>query len=240
MRPALASESLLRFNTNLCLLTVARGWSNSNGALFNVISAALLIISYSSASLVVLSYVDIDVCIAGLPLVLLGRRVVIASSGLQGVKTLTWSSSPFDLTAALVHHTYLAPVPFRCMRGVSDPGIDKDAAKPSETQPSAWHAHASIQQVIVSLLGLVIACAGRAMFAMYIYRKYYEDVIALTSKSWSFSPNYLSNVIIYTIPSLRGCPCSVVDDVLRQHGSCPSTVNTRAALTGAHPEYHSR
>src|SRR6267154_3001377 len=142
--------------------------------LFNIISAALLIISYSSASLVVLSslyhmstsmfasqgYLS---CCWGVGRLLL---VVIGSSGLQGVKTLTWSSSPFDSTAALVPHTYSAPVPFRCMRGVSDPCMDKDSAKPSETQPSAWHAHASIQQVIISLLGLVIACAGRAMLAM--------------------------------------------------------------------------
>lgn len=52
LRSALASESRLRFNTNLRLLTAARGWCNPNGALLNSISAVLLIISYSSASFV--------------------------------------------------------------------------------------------------------------------------------------------------------------------------------------------
>jgi hypothetical protein len=49
---ALASESQLCFNTNLCLLTAACGWYNPNGTLFNGISAILLIVSYSSASLI--------------------------------------------------------------------------------------------------------------------------------------------------------------------------------------------
>ncbi|KAG2737581.1 hypothetical protein P692DRAFT_20842390, partial [Suillus brevipes Sb2] len=35
LRSALASESRLRFNTNLRLLTAARGWCNPNGALLN-------------------------------------------------------------------------------------------------------------------------------------------------------------------------------------------------------------
>ncbi|KAG2345091.1 hypothetical protein BDR05DRAFT_998688 [Suillus weaverae] len=51
LRSALASECRLRFNTNLRLLTAARGWCNPNGTLLNGISAVLLIISYSSVSL---------------------------------------------------------------------------------------------------------------------------------------------------------------------------------------------
>ncbi|KAG1858257.1 hypothetical protein C8R48DRAFT_267204 [Suillus tomentosus] len=39
LRSALASESRLRFSTNLRLLTAARGWYNPNGTLFNGISA---------------------------------------------------------------------------------------------------------------------------------------------------------------------------------------------------------
>lgn len=56
LRYALASESRLRFNTNLRLLTAARGWRNPNGSLLNGIMAVLLIISYTSASLVILSF----------------------------------------------------------------------------------------------------------------------------------------------------------------------------------------
>ncbi|KAG1739831.1 uncharacterized protein EDB91DRAFT_369145 [Suillus paluster] len=166
LRSALALESRLRFNTNLRLLTAARGWRNPNGALLNGIMAVLLILSYSSASVVL--YNDFKstsrtwlTAIAGLPLLLLGvalfLQVVIALSGVRAVKILTWSSSPFDLTPALIHHTQLTPVSFRCMRGVSD--VYGGPAKPSESQLSAWLAHPSIRKVVISLWGLVVACA---------------------------------------------------------------------------------
>ncbi|KAG2151790.1 hypothetical protein BD769DRAFT_1686615 [Suillus cothurnatus] len=124
LHSALASESRLHFNTNLRLLTAACGWYNPNGTLFNAISAVLLIISYSSASLIVCpDNGDGDsaekLSITGLPLLVLGialfLQVMIVLSGMQAVKILTWSSSPFDLTAALVHHTQLTPATLRCM-----------------------------------------------------------------------------------------------------------------------------
>ena len=180
LRYALASESRLRFNTNLRLLTAARGWRNPNGCLLNGIMAILLIISYTSASLVILpfgvmlmtddpehgvNFVKINyVCISGPPLIVLGiallLQVVISLSGMWAVKILTWSPSPFNLTAALVHHTQLTPVPFRCMRGMSESDTYGGPAKPSETQSSPWHAHGSIRKVIHFLWGLVVACAG--------------------------------------------------------------------------------
>ncbi|KAG1733808.1 hypothetical protein EDB19DRAFT_1191300 [Suillus lakei] len=56
LRSALASESRLRFNSNLRLLTTARGWSNPNGSLLNgIMVVVLIIVSYSSASLITLS-----------------------------------------------------------------------------------------------------------------------------------------------------------------------------------------
>ncbi|KAG2345093.1 hypothetical protein BDR05DRAFT_998689, partial [Suillus weaverae] len=126
LRSALASESRLRFNTNLRFLTAARGWYNPNGTLLNGISAILLIISYSSTSLIVCSNgktpliggsYEKGLAIAGLPLFILGvallLQVMTALSGMRAVKVLTWSSSPFDLTAALVHHTQLTPATFR-------------------------------------------------------------------------------------------------------------------------------
>ncbi|KAG2033646.1 hypothetical protein BDR03DRAFT_1014161 [Suillus americanus] len=152
LRSALASESRLHFNTNLRLLTAAHGWYNPNGALLNGISAVLLIISYSSASLVIV--IDnqfstpqstfpygLSIAFTGLPLLILGvallLQAMIALSGMRAVKILTWSSSPFDLTTTLVHHTQLTPATLRCMRCVSDLDTDEGPAKPSETQPSA-------------------------------------------------------------------------------------------------------
>ncbi|KAG2071889.1 hypothetical protein BDR04DRAFT_1117339 [Suillus decipiens] len=176
LRSALASESRLRFNTNLRLLTAARGWCNPNGILLNSISTILLIISYSSASLVVCidfepsqPGFDPDVAFAGLPLLILGvallLQAIIALSGIRAVKILTWSSSPFDLTAALVHHTQLTPVTFRCMR----------------------------------------SCAGWAGLVMFIGNKYFNTFpldYALTPKTWSLLHNKLSNYIIYIMPGV--------------------------------------
>ncbi|KAG1739861.1 uncharacterized protein EDB91DRAFT_1053706 [Suillus paluster] len=215
LRSALASESRLRFNSNLRLLTAARGWSNPNGSLLNGIMAVLLIISYNSASLVIItlnygthwSTGETSVSITGLPLLLLGvallLQTVIALSGMRAVQILTWSSSPFDLTAALVHHTQLTLVPFRCMRGVSDLDAEGGPARPSEAQPSAWRAHPSIRKVIISLWGLVIACAGYAVLIMYIWHKFdggMESTPVLTMKSWLFFPSEQSNAVVYYLP----------------------------------------
>jgi hypothetical protein len=96
--------------------------------------AVLLISSYISASLVVLpsgGSVAEDtylVCITGLPLLLLGiailLQVVIALSGMCAVRILTWSSSPFDVIAALVHHAQLTPAPLRCMCNSMTSGLE--------------------------------------------------------------------------------------------------------------------
>ncbi|KAG1847557.1 hypothetical protein DFJ58DRAFT_747029 [Suillus subalutaceus] len=226
LRSALASESRLRFNTNLRLLTAAHGWYNPNGALLNGVSAILLIISYSSASLIVcfdnqtllaptwaMAY-DEGIAIAGLPLLVLGitllLQVMIALSGMRAVKILTWSSSPFDLTAALVHHTQLTPATLWCMRCVSDLDTDEGPAKPLKIQPSAWHAHPSIRKVVIFLWVIVAACAGWAALVMYIWHKFFSQgmmsAVALTPQTWSFIPNLLNenfNYIAYFIPGVN-------------------------------------
>ena len=147
LRSALASESRLRFNVNLRLLTAARGWRNPNGILLNGAMTILLILSYTLSSLamsftIVIGESDPTIypCrIVGLLLLLLGiallLQVVIALLGIRSVKILTWSSSPFDVTAALVHHVQLTPVPLWCMRGVSDADVHEGPTKPLEVQP---------------------------------------------------------------------------------------------------------
>ncbi|KAG1753180.1 hypothetical protein EDB19DRAFT_814818 [Suillus lakei] len=234
LRSALASESRLRFNTNLRLLTAASGWYNPNGALLNGVSAVLLIISYSSASLVVCfnnqfpttpqegqGGSTVGVAIAGVPLLFLGvallLQVMIALSAMRTVKILTWSSSPFDLTAALVHHTQLTPVTFRCMRCVSDLDTNEGPAKPRDTQPSAWRAHPSIRKVVISLFGIVVACAGWAALVMYIWHKNpgtgSMSPSALTIQTWSFlpsQPNVEPNYIWYSLPGVSIQPWILV------------------------------
>ncbi|KAG1847552.1 hypothetical protein DFJ58DRAFT_730160 [Suillus subalutaceus] len=224
LRSALASESRLRFNTNLRLLTATRGWYNPNGALINGVSAVLLIISYSSASLVVcvdLIQVQITpqtfeegIAFAGMPLLVLGvallLQVMITLSAMRAVKISTWSSSPFDLTAALVYHTQLTPATLQCMRCVSNLDTYGGPAKPSEIQPSAWNAHPSIRKVVISLWVIVAACAGWAALVMYVWDKYADSNIlmspdALTTQTWSFLSTMqvskrLPNYIMYIIP----------------------------------------
>jgi len=219
LRSALASESRLRFNTNLRLLTAARGWRNPNGSLLNAIMAVLLILSYTSASLVVLSSTGLDgsngvtvqvyyVCITGLPLFLLGvallLQVVIALSGMRAVKILTWSSSSLDTAAALLHHMQLSPVAFRCMRGASDAGVFGDPAKPSETQPSAWCAHPSIRKVVLSLWGLVVACAVWATVITSVWSITVGPDSPVPSGSWSFFPNENSSNVLWWFFRLDG------------------------------------
>ncbi|KAG1828830.1 hypothetical protein EV424DRAFT_485401 [Suillus variegatus] len=212
LRSALASESRLRFNTNLRLLTAARGWYNPNGALLNGISVILLIISYSSASVVICVDKNDDaiygIAITGIPLLILGiallLQVIIALSAMRAIKILTWSSSPFDLTAALVHHTQLTPATFRCMHRVSDLDMYEGPAKPPETQPSAWHAHPSIRKVVIFLWVICAACAGWAALVMYIWdRTTFRVGNPLTLQTWSFFSNTHGNLIIYNMPDVH-------------------------------------
>ncbi|KAG2048067.1 hypothetical protein BDR06DRAFT_896175 [Suillus hirtellus] len=109
---------------------------------------------------------------------------------MRAVKILTWSSSPFDLTAALLHHTQLTPTTFRCMRRVSDLDTYGGPAKPPETQPSAWHAHPSIRKVVIFLWVTVVACAIWAALIMYISDLY---GLPLTLGTWSFLQTEQSN-----------------------------------------------
>jgi len=262
LRSALASESRLHFNTNLRLLTAARGWYNPNGALINGILAVLLIISYSSVSFIVCGTTDYGLGIAGLPLLILGvallLQVMIALLGMQAVKILTWSSSPFDLTAALVHHTQLTPVTLRCMRCVSDLDTYGGPAKPSEIQPSAWHAHPSIRKVVIFLWVIVAACAGWAALVMYIWDKTAyssSDLVygfgnALTLQTWSFFPNgqYIeydsSGVMLFSWvnmaaiqgPLTLGLHCSeLIANVIRDEKQWRCATGKNGLITATNP-----
>jgi len=172
--------------------------------------AILLILSYTFSSLAIPSagmIVDIGgitmfrYCIVGLPLLLLGvvllLQVVIALLGIRAVKILTWSSSPFDVTATLVHCIQLTPVPLRCMRGVSDVDVHGGPTKPFEVQPSAWHAHPSIRKIIMSLWGLVVTCAVWAALVMLIWNNTFRKTQS-SWELWSFFPTTTSRIIWWT------------------------------------------
>ncbi|KAG6333760.1 hypothetical protein ID866_5322, partial [Astraeus odoratus] len=158
LRSALSAERRLRFNTNLRLLTAASSIFGPNGTLCNALMSILLIVSYSSSILVTLSVnmkeandaLEDDnsptqaLCVSDVPLLVLGitllLQVIIAILGMIYADIQTWSSSAFDITAALVHHAQVVPIHGRCMRGVKDADME-GPIHPRVVQPSAWSAH---------------------------------------------------------------------------------------------------
>ncbi|KAH0839601.1 hypothetical protein J3R83DRAFT_517 [Lanmaoa asiatica] len=213
LRSALASQRRLHFNTNLRLLSAASGWSSANGTLCNIVMAILLIVSYSSSLLVALS-VDLDsssgvtdagfaICVSEVPLIVLGLtlllQVTIALVSIRSADVLTWSSSPFDITAALVHHAQIIPEPGQCMHGV---GSDKPRGPvaPCPKQPSAWRAHSSVRKVVLTLWVLVVICIVWGIIIVHLSDRSMSDAF----KSWSFFPRLQTHVIVYSIPITGG------------------------------------
>jgi hypothetical protein len=213
LRSALASQRRLRFNTNLRLLSASDGLFNPNGTSCNIVMAILLIASYSSSLLVALS-VDMDsssgvagtgiaVCVSEVPLIVLGvtllLQAIIALTSAWSADILTWSSSPFDITAALVRHGQIIREPEQCMRGVRDHAARGPVA-PSPKQPSAWGAHPSVRKVVTTLWVLVVACIAWGFIIVYLS----DHSMSHAVKSWSFFPQPQSHVIAYSIPLTGG------------------------------------
>ncbi|KAF8121354.1 hypothetical protein EV363DRAFT_1186472 [Boletus edulis] len=212
LRSSLASQQQLHFNTNLRLLSAASGWFNPNGTLCNIVMAILLIVSYSSSLLVALSVdlgsssgvedAQLAICVSEVPLIVMGvallLQAVIALASARSADILTWSSSPFDITAALVHHAQIIPEPGQCMRSVGDRA--RGPVTPSRKQPSAWAAHSSIARVVITLWTLVILCIVWGIIIVHLS----DHSLADAMKSWTFFPQPQSHVIAYSIPIAGG------------------------------------
>lgn len=214
LRSALASEQRLRFNTNLRLLSASGRLLSPNGMLVNIMMATLLVLSYGSSLLVTLS-VDMDsssgvtdggfaMCISEVPLIVLGGALVlqaaIALVSVYSADVLTWSSSPFDITAALVHHAQILPEPGRCMHGVGD--RRQGPVKPSAKQSSAWGAHQGVRKVVMRLWLLVVICVIWGLIVVYIS----DHDVSHAVRTWTFFPQAQSRFVTYTIP-LKGGVC---------------------------------
>jgi hypothetical protein len=201
LKSALAAESRLQSNTNLRLLTAARGnpWINPNGTLFNAIMAVLLIVSYVSSTLVFIPFQSEVVedsqhqwwftCIFAPPVLILGivimLQAMIAMAGLYHTRVLTWNSSPLDITAALLHDGKLTRIPGRCMHNVLDSTLYLGPRPPLERQPSAWESHPSIKKIIIVLWCLVLGSAVWCGIVRILWVKWYFP----TFNSWSIYPN---------------------------------------------------
>src|SRR5882762_5606107 len=205
LQSQLATEGRLELNTNLRLITAAhgKGWTNPNGTLFNMIMAILLIMSYVSSSLVFVTsgcpgwaseprppnwcgtgLTPVPILILGIVLLL---QVVIAFYCLRKAKVLTWSSSAFDTTMALLHNGQLTRTSGRCMHSVTHKALYGPKA-PSKSQPSAWHAHPSVNKILIMIWSTVLACVIWGGMTIAIFRRYYR--YSQIHLIWTFLPNY--------------------------------------------------
>ncbi|KAH7917402.1 hypothetical protein BV22DRAFT_1135438 [Leucogyrophana mollusca] len=169
LRSALAFESRLLFNTNIRLLTAARSrpWSNPNGTLMNAVMAILLVLSYNACllstqpvwgDLVYPAFTNVG--ITSVIFIILGTTILlqcfIAFKSIRSTQCLTWSSSPFDVTAALVHHAHIVPSGKGCMRGVHAADSFGGPSFPLARQPSAWKSHSSVWKIVVVMWSVVV------------------------------------------------------------------------------------
>jgi hypothetical protein len=126
-------------------------WTNPNGTFkFNMIMALLLITSYVSGTLIFIpvhsQVIDggpnewWNTCVFTMPVLTLGiallLQAVIVMAGVHQARILTWSSSPLDVTAALLHNYKLTHMSGRCMHNVLDNTIYIGPQPPLECQPS--------------------------------------------------------------------------------------------------------
>ena len=229
LKSALACEYRLDRNTNLRLLIAARGnrndrrwwWTNPNGTICNMIMAMLLIASYVSSSLIFIP-MQSDVsstspqewwntCIFAPPVLVLGIvllfQAVIAVAGITQTRVLTWSSSPLETAAALLHEGRLFRRSGRCMHNVLHITTYPGPRRPSELQPSAWQSHPSIKKIIVILWCLVpvygICCIVSTVFWYKITAPFHPN-----PPSWAIFPNGATAVIGYdqNVYPDYGCP----------------------------------
>ncbi|KAH7931385.1 hypothetical protein BV22DRAFT_1027624 [Leucogyrophana mollusca] len=208
LRAALASESRLRFNTNLRLLTAAHRnpWTNPNGTLFNGIMGILVTISYAAGAVILLHYTYdgewTATHIYAVPVLILGistlLQAAIALAGLHATKVLTWSPSSFDTTAAMIYQTQVAHVRNRCMCSLLHEGSIGNPQAPSIRQPSPWRAHKSVRKVVVLLWILILACVlwGGITYRLHdIYSDYYPQTSY--SESLAFFPTSQSQAYMF-------------------------------------------
>ena len=221
LKSALACEYRLDRNTNLRLLTAARGdrFTNPNGTICNIIMAILLIMSYVFSSLVFIPVQSDAVspqkwwntCIFAPPVLMLGivllLQAMIAVAGISQTRILTWSSSPLDTTAALLHDGRVFRRSGRCMHNVLHSTTYPGPRRPSNFQPSAWQSHPSIKKIVIILWCLVFACG---LWSVIITAVWYRLFAAIEHNPPSFSifPNEATRAVGYEndVDPDHGCP----------------------------------
>lgn len=213
LRSALASEKQLHYNTNLRLYPPLRvnPWAHPNGTLCNVVMAICLITAYSSSSMVFIPVESFasshgsdtwwSTVVFSEPLLILGTSllvpVIISLLSIWKARVLTWSSSPFDTTKALLYAAHVVRIPGKCMTNVVDTASPVTRRKLNDRQPSAWEAHPSVPIILVMLwvLAAVFALCGGINYGIFRwFAKHDLPGPELNSwRAWALLPNDQSN-----------------------------------------------
>ncbi|KAG8994525.1 hypothetical protein FRB94_009822 [Tulasnella sp. JGI-2019a] len=176
----LAKEGRLRFNANLRLFSATEGTLSVNGPVVSVIFTISIIFSYAASSTVFLHgqiFADIasssPSVISFFPPIVLGVTLVLqAALGLIAffnTHVLTWSSSPLDVTSALIHHGYIHHRSKRCMRSVSKTNVlSTDPIRPLSRQPSAWSSHKTVPRVVWFVWSSLVVWTGWFLIFLYV------------------------------------------------------------------------
>ena len=176
LRWALYHERRLEYNTNFRLFTSARA-TLANRWYMNLVSAASLVLAYSSSSALLLrgSYSsDADLAVNGMALVLLGLGGLgqTATAALcwrrHETRIPSWSPNPLWNTvtclkgSGLVEHR-----PGRCMQSVADRHKEAQPTRPRHSQPRLWSIRAT-RWIVVAVWALSVVSFIWAGIIIYI------------------------------------------------------------------------
>ncbi|KAF7986255.1 hypothetical protein HWV62_35160 [Athelia sp. TMB] len=215
LRSALVAERRLKFNTNSRLFTAAQDghWASPNGRLMNGLMAFLLILSYASASLIIIRFnvgdetVFYQPWLTAPPLIVLGISFIlqgaIAFWGAHSCRGLMDCSSALVTAKHQVDSGVIDRVPGRCMVNISESEVDPLNPLPRQPlarQPSAWSSHPMVKRAAVVTWSLVpiYVIWGGIVYALAVNvgdwkssSNFETTGTALTAadSSWAFSPN---------------------------------------------------
>ncbi|KAG8999814.1 hypothetical protein FRB94_005902 [Tulasnella sp. JGI-2019a] len=154
----LAREGRLTFNANLRLFSATKRPFSVNGPVVNALFSISMILSYAASSSIFLrykawnsnfSYPVTVTFISFVPPIILGMALVLqatlAIAAFYNTHVPTWSTSPLDVTSALVHHGYTHHQSKRCIRSVSkDDNYTTEPIRPTLYLPSPREAHKEV------------------------------------------------------------------------------------------------
>jgi hypothetical protein len=172
----------LTFNSNLRLFASARG-SFALGPVANAVHAGLLVLTYTSTSLLfpispspefceinpvgsVIAECDGLVYLSppamGCLAAALFGQAILATWQIISIKVPTWSASPLDTAWASVERGMLTRTPDRCMASVHDisASATDQGFSAKKKQGSAWSAHKQVRKIVYYIIVVTAGCVA--------------------------------------------------------------------------------